>query len=91
MRVPEDVSVVGFNDQGLAEIYDPPLTTIHVPTCELGRHAMLKLQRVLAHAPVEMDHVLPTQLIVRATTGPAPTAAVKPRAVKAKVQAKQSG
>lgn len=89
LSVPEDISVVGFNDQGLAEIYDPPLTTIHVPTCELGRHAMLKLQRVLAHAPVEMDDVLPTQLVVRATTAP-PPAAAKPRAVKAKAQGKQT-
>jgi LacI family repressor for deo operon, udp, cdd, tsx, nupC, and nupG len=77
LRVPEDVSVVGFNDQGLAEIYDPALTTIHVPTCDLGHHAMIKLQRVLAHAPVEMDDVLPTQLMVRATTAPPPAVSAR--------------
>jgi len=71
-RVPEDVSLVGFNDQGLAEIYDPPLTTISIPTRELGYRAMLKLKRVLAGERVEQDEVLPTRFILRSTTAPPP-------------------
>jgi DNA-binding LacI/PurR family transcriptional regulator len=72
LRVPDDVSVVGFNDQGLAEVVDPPLTTIHVPTVDLGYHAMLKLKRVLAGEPTEEDQVFPARLVVRGTTAPPP-------------------
>jgi LacI family repressor for deo operon, udp, cdd, tsx, nupC, and nupG len=72
LRVPEDLSVVGFNDQGLAEIYDPPLTTISIPTCELGYRAMLKLKSLLAGEQVARDEILPTEFILRATTAPPP-------------------
>jgi LacI family repressor for deo operon, udp, cdd, tsx, nupC, and nupG len=39
VRVPEDVSVVGFDDLDSAEVIDPPLTTMHQPRDELGRAA----------------------------------------------------
>ena len=37
VRVPEDVSVVGFDDQRLATILHPPLTTVRAPTEQVGR------------------------------------------------------
>jgi LacI family transcriptional regulator len=39
LRCPEDISVVGYNDAPLIDHIDPPLTTIRLPTFELGRHA----------------------------------------------------
>jgi LacI family repressor for deo operon, udp, cdd, tsx, nupC, and nupG len=72
LNVPGDVSIVGFNDQGLAEVVDPPLTTIHVPSEALGYQAMHKLKRVLAGEPTERDEVFPVRLVVRGTTAPPP-------------------
>jgi len=72
LKIGHDISVVGFDDQRIATLYDPPLTTIRVPTEELGYQAMLLLQRALRGETVEMDRVFKTELVVRATTGPAP-------------------
>ena len=68
LRVPEDISVIGYDDQRLGRIYDPPLTTVHVPTFDLGYQAMVKMRRILAHEDFEYDALLPTHVIKRATT-----------------------
>jgi LacI family repressor for deo operon, udp, cdd, tsx, nupC, and nupG len=78
LNVPGDVSVVGFNDQGLAEVVDPPLTTIHVPSEALGYQAMHKLVHVLAGEATELDEVFPVRLVVRGTTAPPPARARGP-------------
>ncbi len=71
--VPEEVSVVGFDDIDLAAWTDPPLTTIRQPVDELGRWAVEHLADVLGgrasrgpSAPV----LLEPQLVVRGSTGP---------------------
>lgn len=43
VRVPDDVSVTGFDDLEIARIVDPPLTTVHVPHREMGRQAAKEL------------------------------------------------
>lgn len=69
LRIPDDLSVIGFNDQGLAAIYDPPLSTVQVPTFAMGRRAMLMLNDLLRGRAIEdLDVVFPTKLIERATT-----------------------
>jgi LacI family transcriptional regulator, repressor for deo operon, udp, cdd, tsx, nupC, and nupG len=70
LRLPEDISVIGFDDQRLAGLYDPPLTTVHVPTAEIGYRSMLLLERVLSNSAADQDIVLPTKIVSRATTGP---------------------
>jgi LacI family transcriptional regulator, repressor for deo operon, udp, cdd, tsx, nupC, and nupG len=72
LRVPQDISVIGFDDQRIASIYDPPLTTIHLPITDLGYNAMVKLARILAGEDYEKDLVLNTVLVQRSTTGRAP-------------------
>jgi len=72
LKVGKDISVIGYDDQRIATLYDPPLTTIRVPTEELGYQAMLKLNAVLKGETIDRDVVLPTTLVVRSTTGPAP-------------------
>jgi LacI family transcriptional regulator len=74
LRVPTDVSVVGFDDTPWAALLDPPLTTIAQPTDELGTAAArLLLERVDRHyAGPARRIVLPPRLVVRASTGPAP-------------------
>jgi DNA-binding LacI/PurR family transcriptional regulator len=77
LRVPEAVSVVGYSDLLLATCIDPPLTTIAQPFQEMGRNAVSHLLARLEdqiEMPVDesIDYLLPTQLVVRASTGPAP-------------------
>lgn len=72
LRVPDDFSVMGFDDQRIAGMYDPPLTTIHVPITDLGYNAMVKLARILAGEAYEKDLVLNTYLVQRSTTGRPP-------------------
>jgi LacI family transcriptional regulator len=71
LRVPEDVSVVGYDDVPIAAYVDPPLTTVHQPMREVGElAATLILDRI---AGVERDggpHLLPARLVVRQSTAP---------------------
>ncbi len=75
LRVPGDVSVVGFDDVDLAQFSDPPLTTVHQPVHRKGEEAVrLLLEIIERRAPERLEHHrLETRLIVRASTGPAPT------------------
>ncbi|MDQ3808844.1 MAG: LacI family transcriptional regulator [Chloroflexota bacterium] len=77
-RVPEEVSIVGFDDIPYAALADPPLTTVGQPIRQLGEHAADLLLRVIDHgaggAQREPPRVLlPNQLISRGSCGPAPT------------------
>ena len=60
LSVPEDVSIVGFDDQNLAEFYNPPLTTVNIPRHELGRRAAQELLDQLAGREVAREVTLPT-------------------------------
>ncbi len=69
LRVPEDMSVAGFDDIEFAQYCDPALTTISQPAEDLGRTAMRTLINILeGGADAVQRHVLPTQLIVRDST-----------------------
>jgi LacI family transcriptional regulator len=71
VRIPEDLSVVGFDDVEAAEIVTPQLTTIRQPLAEMGRMGVSLLERLIEGHGIEALHVeLRTQLIVRDTTGP---------------------
>jgi LacI family transcriptional regulator len=70
LSVPGDVSVVGFDAIPLAAYLDPPLTTISLPAHDLGRAAGIALLDRIAGRPVAGRTLLPTELIVRASTAP---------------------
>lgn len=73
MRVPEQLSLVGFDDTILASSTTPPLTTVNQPTHEMGRAGVNLLFRLLQGQELEAHRLeLPTQLIVRASTGAYP-------------------
>lgn len=73
LRVPEDVSIVGFDDTAECELVTPALTTVRQPLAEMGRMGVSLLMRLLENRSFEALHVeLATALIVRASTGPAP-------------------
>jgi LacI family transcriptional regulator len=67
-RVPEDVSVVGFDDIPLAAYLDPPLTTVRLPAYEIGHTVGRALLDRIATPAVATRTLLPTELIVRAST-----------------------
>ena len=70
LSVPQDMSVVGFDDQNMAEFYNPPLTTVNIPRHELGRRAALELIEQLSGRDVAREVVLPTRLVIRGSTAP---------------------
>ena len=68
LRVPEDISVVGFDDDDYTTIFSPALTTIAVPAAEMGRHAARSLIGALTAGRRVMSARLDTQLVVREST-----------------------
>jgi DNA-binding LacI/PurR family transcriptional regulator len=69
LRVPEDLSVVGFGDFSVAAYWPSGLTTLYQPRKELGEAAALALG-AFARGETVRDQLLPTRLIERGTTGP---------------------
>ncbi len=68
--VPDDISVVGFDDSPLAELHNPPLSTVRQPVYDLGRHAAETMIRTLGstHHPVPSTLVLDVSFIDRGST-----------------------
>jgi len=74
LRVPEDVSVVGFDDIRFARYTSPPLTTVAQPKNALGREAMTMLIELLNDPEVPpRKRVLSADLVVRGSTAPCST------------------
>jgi LacI family transcriptional regulator len=72
-RVPDDLSIIGFDDIPFARYTTPPLTTAAVPAEELGSHAWARMRDLLHGAEPGHPLTLQPALTVRGTTGPAPT------------------
>jgi DNA-binding LacI/PurR family transcriptional regulator len=65
LKIPDDVSVTGFDDSVFGAISDPPLTTVGIYTREIGRSAANYLLNEIEQAQLPVRIVLPTQLVVR--------------------------
>jgi LacI family transcriptional regulator len=73
LRVPQDLSVVGFDDTQVARLVSPPLTTVRQPLREMGAVALRTALRLAAGETLDSHHVeLATELVVRGSTGPPP-------------------
>ncbi|MCW3159045.1 LacI family DNA-binding transcriptional regulator [Micropruina sonneratiae] len=72
VRVPHELSVVGFDNTFLADLVTPALTTVHGDLETLGRRATDLLLGVLPGRPVRaaVPHLLPARLVVRDSTAP---------------------
>lgn len=70
IRIPTDLAMAGFDDIPSAQYTTPSLTTIRVPVYDLGRHAAERLFSMIHAAEPERpcQTVLPTELVVRAST-----------------------
>ncbi|MDA8201942.1 MAG: LacI family DNA-binding transcriptional regulator [Chloroflexi bacterium] len=77
LRVPRDLSVVGFDDLPIGRFSDPPLTTVHQPVRRKGEEAArLLLDGLGARAGSPAQHrMLKTRLVVRRSTGAPPAGA----------------
>jgi DNA-binding LacI/PurR family transcriptional regulator len=81
-RIPDDISVVGFDDIPEAEFFTPPLTTVRQNFSELGRRALLLLLRAIEGDPrMGARELVPAELVVRASTTGAPGPAFADRGV----------
>jgi DNA-binding LacI/PurR family transcriptional regulator len=69
VRVPEEVSVVGFDDQRLSAYLTPPLTTVRAPTEEVGRQATQQLIRLVRTGQADRLTLLATEIIIRRSCG----------------------
>ncbi|CAI6086525.1 HTH-type transcriptional regulator DegA [Paenibacillus sp. JJ-100] len=70
LRVPEDVSIIGFDNTILASVTSPPLTTIAQPIEELGRYAVdILIEELKDNNNEPKQRILKPELVVRASTG----------------------
>ena len=70
LRVPDDVSVTGFDDIDIAVLAEPALTTVHVPHREMGRRAAGMLLQFLREGRSGKSMELPTDIRLRQSLGP---------------------
>jgi DNA-binding LacI/PurR family transcriptional regulator len=75
LKVPDDVSVVGYDDSALMNCTEPPLTTVRQPIDAMGRMVIELLIAQIAGTAVPHDEFLfEPELVVRGSSGPAPAA-----------------
>ncbi len=69
LRIPEDVAVIGFDDDPIAAIFDPSLTTVHYPMVEMGRLSFEMLRRLIGSQGMKPRQILmEPRLVVRRST-----------------------
>lgn len=69
LRIPKDLSIIGFDNIALAEYSDPPLTTVSQPRYEIGCEAMLLLlEQLQGHSVSSGSRLLECELVLRGST-----------------------
>ena len=90
LRVPDDLSVIGFDDIHISEVTIPPLTTVQMSRFELARAAVTALRtHVEQPHEAQREYSIQTDLIVRESTGAPRRAAPHPQKSKSRPSAKQ--
>lgn len=75
LRIPQDLSVLGYADLAPSEIVSPSLTSVRQPADLIGRESARLLLDVMENSQIEPQRVvLPVELVHRQSTGPAPVA-----------------
>lgn len=70
IRVPEDVSIIGFDDLPIVRTANPALSSVHVPARQMGNAAADALIAAARHEIPIKSQIIPTELIMRASTAP---------------------
>jgi LacI family transcriptional regulator len=73
MRVPDDISVAGYDDTWYASVITPALTSVRIDVDNIGKCAVEKLIAKIEGRAPHSHSVLPVHLVVRKSTGLAPT------------------
>nr|WP_158813707.1 LacI family DNA-binding transcriptional regulator [Methylocapsa sp. S129] len=68
IHVPRDISIVGFDDLEIAAHLDPPLSTVEVPSVEMGKAAGEHIIALCSRAPAPEKTIFETRLVIRKTT-----------------------
>ena len=84
IRVPEDLSIAGFDDIPFARFTSPPLTTAAVPAAELGARAWAAMHDLLDGREPEPLQTFTPEVVLRGSTG-APSILTRPRLARARV------
>jgi LacI family transcriptional regulator len=69
LRVPDELSIIGFDNIHISEMMTPPLTTIQMSCFELAKAAVTALRAYVEKTPTKRDYPISTQLVVRGSTG----------------------
>jgi LacI family repressor for deo operon, udp, cdd, tsx, nupC, and nupG len=69
IRVPDDLSIVGFDDLASSSYLTPPLTTIRQPMREIGVRAVNLLLAIIENVDVPLQQTLDFNLMLRGSTG----------------------
>jgi DNA-binding LacI/PurR family transcriptional regulator len=69
LRIPDDISVAGFDDMELSAFLTPPLTTVNAPSECVGKTAAQHLFNLLAGQKVDPVTLLPTEIVIRCSCG----------------------
>ncbi len=75
LRIPDDLSLVGFDDLAFTEALSPPLTTVRIDGPQLGATAFASLAARMAGRRTPRRRILPVELVVRGSTAPPPAGA----------------
>jgi DNA-binding LacI/PurR family transcriptional regulator len=67
--IPDDVAVVGFDNQGLAQVLQPALTTVHVPIEQVGIEGTRMLIQLIQNGTADALTLLPTTPVIRSSCG----------------------
>ncbi|MGI9379550.1 MAG: substrate-binding domain-containing protein, partial [Methyloligellaceae bacterium] len=65
LRVPQDISIVGFDDIDLASIVSPRLTTVHVPHRRMGKRAAELLIEMISARTIATSHEIAFEIVDR--------------------------
>ena len=74
IKVPSEMSLIGFDDSRYAAVANPPLSTVAQPAAEIGRRVALRILREIegSSEPAPLDDLLQHRLVIRQSTGRAP-------------------
>lgn len=71
VKIPEDVAVVGFDDDPMVPVFEPSLTTVQYPIYEMGQTSFRLFRKLVGCTRWKQEHInLNTRLVVRRSTNP---------------------